>query len=133
MKTIKFRDRSEIVVTDEQGEKIERLLLEGVAEYFVVDSAMYSRTSVDRISNGGQMPKEEKFVDPWATTDRMIGGKKCQSTRSIQSEINNIIKAEAGREWAKAIRDTDERERIRDILRNGDDAWCDYRAGTCVC
>ena len=132
MMTMILKDRSEIVVTDDQGEKIQESIIKE-AEFIRLNGEMYSRKTIDKVVKGGKLPTLEHFVDPWADESRMIGGKKCNSTRSIQSEINNIIKSEAGREWAKAIRDKDERNRIRETLREKDTEWCDYIAGTCVC
>jgi hypothetical protein len=133
MMTMVLKDRSEVVVTDDQGIKIQESLI-AEAEFIRIEGSMYSRKSIDKVIPGGVKPKLERFVDPWAKSDRMImPGKECKSTRSIQAEINNVIKAESGREWAKAIRDKDERERIRQILLDGDSEWCDYIGGTCVC
>jgi fructose-specific phosphotransferase system component IIB len=61
-------------------------------------------------------------------------GKKCQGKFSIQREINQIIKHDYPKEWAKKVCDKSAREKIRRQLRSQSEVlWCDAKVGECAC
>lgn len=133
---IQLRGRTNQLVSNERGEALKALLeSQKPPTYVDINGNMYRLSEVTGL---------EHVADPRppADYDRQISGPParpggpgsgCTSTRSIQNEINQIIKDQHPQTWAKKIRDSKVRESIRKTLRENDPNWCDYKAGTCMC
>lgn len=127
---VTFKNRVIIHVDSTQGLTIKGMWMAGEdLKRFEINGNAYlvgNIISVEKSNEGG-------FVDPFANEDRMIEGKICYGKYSIQKEINNIAKGEAGKDWAKLVTDKKWRESTRKTLISTGATFCDYKAKKCAC
>lgn len=130
----KFRDKTEVSLTQEQGEKLQQVMMSAKPPTVLdVDG------KVTRFSEILSVEKDYDYREPilqqpttWAETLQLVGGKHCRGQKSIQNEINNIAKSE-GDGWQQRIQDKEWREATRLELRKLKDDWCDYKEDQCSC
>ncbi len=131
MMTLKFKDKTEIVLTDEKGLKVQQALIGG-AEFITIDKEMYSRSSIDKVVEGGELPKPPSWADE--ARQMIDGGQRCVGKYSIQREVNNRIREDNPNDWARLVQDKAHREQVRqEVLAEVPEGWCDYKAGKCNC
>ena len=118
-----------IRVTDEQGEKLKYLKLNGKPS----DNIELG----DDLIELGRIKQIKKVADPQPI--KMVlpspqDSTRCRGKRSIQFEIMKLIKKKYPTEWPKYFRDKAYKEKLRLWLREKSEGeWCDAKAGTCVC
>ena len=132
--TVKFRDKTEIMLSTQRGEKLKAILTQAKPPTMVEIEDKLTRVaeilSVDKVYE-----PEARVHQPanWGEVLELTGGKRCRGQQSIQNEINNIAKGE-GDGWQQRIRDKKWREATRLTLREANpDGWCDYREEECSC
>lgn len=127
---VSFKNRSVIYVNSEQGEKLKSIFSAGSDVVLNIGSNSYRTSQIVSIETG----KDPNHVDPWADKSRQIESKQCRGVKSIQKEINHIIKHDNPKSWARKIQDRQHREIIRNDLRNIEGAeWCDQQLQDCFC
>lgn len=128
---LKLKDRTELVISSQEAEAIQKLLEEGETDFIHIGKVSVSRSLIAGIFEGGlteaDIPNfEEKALE---------AGTRCRGQYSIQWQIAMIAHDEGGpKGWAKLIRDEAWKEETRKRLRAMQpDGWCDYKAGECAC
>lgn len=115
-----------ITVSDDRGKKVKDLWFGG-----------QKNTPIDIDGNAylvGDIKRIEHVADPQPSRLALPEPDKCKGQFSIQREINNLIKDQYPKDWAKRIQSTKFREEIRKKLREQPGVlWCDYKANECVC
>jgi hypothetical protein len=144
MKTIYLFDDTQIVITDEQAEKIEAELLQGDLEYINVNSQIINPKSISRIAPS-QATQADIFSDPWADESQQLEtGRKCKGSRSINLAVMNEAKLwhlktdkemnPKGLKNFQLIGDKAWREKTKaKLLKAEPDGYCDQEHGKCVC
>lgn len=122
-----LKDKTEILVTPEQAEKLKDLLLENDDGFVDIDNQVIRKSRVVEIrSDGLQLADVPQF-------DKIESGKKCTGQYSIQNEINQIAQNEHPKEWSKLIRDPKWRNETYKQLKAVSSEWCDYKTNQCYC
>lgn len=131
---VKFRDKTEIMLSTERGEKLKALLMQPKPPTMVEIE--------DKLTRVAEILSVERAYEPeltvhqpanWGEVMQLVGGKQCKGQHSIQNEINNIAKAD-GDGWQQRIQDKEWREATRLELRKArPEGWCDYKEEECAC
>lgn len=128
---ITFRDKTSTTVDTSKGEKLKELMLSTrPPENIEINGELYRRTEIISVKKAiGGHDNIPNFDRP-----ALGSGDKCKGQFSIQREINNMIKDQYPKDWAKRIGNTKFREEIRKKLRQQPGVlWCDHRANECAC
>lgn len=133
---IHFQDKTSVVVPTEKGEYLkEKLLASKQVMNLEINGELYRSNQITSIKHAADprpvADESHQIAGPAPRPGE--AGSGCRGERSIQNEINQIIKAEYPGSWAKRIGRPKVREAIRQKLREKDPNWCDSKAGTCVC
>ena len=132
--TVKFRDKTEIMLSTERGERLKSILTQPKPPTMVEIE--------DKLTRVAEILSVEKVYEPeltvhqprnWGKVLELTGAKRCRGQHSIQNEINNIAKSE-GDGWQQRIQDKEWREATRLALRESNsEGWCDYKEEECAC
>lgn len=126
---ITFKNRLIIHTEVEKGLLVKAMWMDGENERkFEINGNAYIIGNIISIEKSN-----EDFVDPFTDESRLIESKACFGTRSIQKEINDIAKDEAGKGWPKLVTDKKWREKTRRILAESGAEFCDYKEKKCFC
>ena len=123
MYKVSFTDRSVILCTTEQGDKIKEAQMQAKPPVYVdIDQNQYKLAGISKIE---YLP-EEKMVK--ALPER----RGCHGEKSIHREIYYLYKKELAtkqnpRKWEEF------RSKAYDYLYTQKDEWCDGKKGTCFC
>ena len=122
-----LKDRTEILVTPEQAEKLKDLLLDNDDGFVDINNQVMRKSRIVEIRSDGLK------LDDVPQFDQIESGQKCHGQYSIQNEINQIAKNEHPKEWSKLIRDPKWRNETYKHLKALSSEWCDYKTNQCYC
>lgn len=122
-----LKDKTEILVTPEQAEKLKDLLLENDDGFVDIDNQVIRKSRVVEIRSDGLKLTDLPSFEP------LESGEKCHGRYSIQNEINQIAKTDHPDNWSKLIRDPRWREETYRQLKDISSEWCDYKTNQCYC
>lgn len=125
---LRLTNKTEIVLTKQESQEIEKLIEQGV-EFIKVGDSLIKRTLIAGIFPGGDDIKTA--VDNQFTLD---GKPKCQGQHSIQWAIHQVALRDKTN-WPKLVKDKAWREKTRlaIIAKYPNKKWCDYKSNACAC
>lgn len=130
--TVKFRDKTEIILSTERGEKLKAVLTQPKPPTMVEIE--------DKLTRVSEILSVEKAYEiavhqpaNWGEVLELTGAKRCRGQHSIQNEVNRIAQDE-GDGWQQRIQNKEWREATRLALRESNsEGWCDYKEEECAC
>lgn len=119
-------DGTTLDVSDERGEKLKELKLNGRSSQTVeVNDNVFELNRIKSIKHIYEQPISEAF---------RIDMTRCRGQRSIQFYMMKVIRKQHGKDWSRYFRDFLYREKLRKQIheqKQGD--WCDVSENTCAC
>ena len=129
MSKVTLFDGTEFFINQRQTDMLKESINKSTEGFITVEGKTVKKNAISSIIPGGITELDRIFG-----LDRQVSsGKVCRGEKSIQREINNVIKQTYPNDWAKKIASKKGREAIRLKLLTKNAEWCDAKERTCHC
>lgn len=123
MYKIQFSDRSVLIVSTEQGDKIKTAQMQkNPPTYVEIDKGQYKLDKVSKIEYLPEDPQPKQML---------VSGVRRAHEKSIHGHIFQLFQKELQRPEPRKWEEF--RAAAYDYLYSQDSEWCDDRKGTCAC
>lgn len=125
-----MRNREEIILSDEMGNKLKELLQTTKPGQMVdIQGDLYRASEIVKVEYAVDPAQDIYEAKDWSEVAQLMGN-GCRGTNSIQNHINQIAQDTD----IKLLKDDEWREKTRLELRAiTPDGWCDYKENECAC
>lgn len=124
MYKITFSDRSVLLVTTEQGDKIKEAQLQSNPPVYVdINNGQYKLDKINKLEYTADEPKPVKLIHTGPVTHE----------KSIHEAIYILYKKELQKPQQQRRRWSEFYPKAYEYLYSQSSRWCDYKRGTCVC